>query len=69
MSWILNADIILKILILILKKILLSQLLFKQIILKNFKYEIDYQKRIEVITALILSGLVLKNMRTILNMV
>ena len=61
MSWILNADIILKNSNFDFKRGFIESIIIQTNHLrKNFKYEIDYQKKIEVITALILSGLVFK---------
>ncbi len=61
MSWILNADIILKNSNFDFKRNFIKSIVIQTNHLKkNFKYEIDYQKKIEVITALILSGLVFK---------
>ena len=61
MSWILNADIILKNSNFDFKRNFIESIVIQTNHLrKNFKYEIDHQKKIEVITALILSGLVFK---------
>ncbi len=61
MSWILNADIILKNSTFDFKRSFIESIIIQTNHLRrNFKYETDYQKRIEVITALILSGLVFK---------
>jgi len=61
MSWILNADIILKNSNFAFKRSFIESIVVQTNHLrKNFKYEIDHQKKIEVITALILSGLVFK---------
>ena len=61
MSWILNADIILKNSNFDFKRNFIESIVIQTNHLrKNFKYEIDYQKKIEVITVLILSGLVFK---------
>ena len=61
MSWILNSDIILKNSNLEFRKDFIESIIIQTNHLrKNFKYEIDHQKKIEVITALILSGLVFK---------
>ncbi|MDC3152147.1 heparinase II/III family protein [Pelagibacteraceae bacterium] len=61
MSWILNADIILKNSNFDFKRSFIESIVIQTNHLrKNFKYEIDYQKKIEVITVLILSGLVFK---------
>ena len=61
MSWVLNADIILKNSNFEFKKSFIESLVIQTNHLKkNFKYEIDYQKKIEIITALILSGLAFK---------
>ena len=61
MSWILNADIILKNSNFDFRKNFIESIVIQTNHLrKNFKYEIDHQKRIEVITVLILSGLVFK---------
>ncbi len=60
-SWILNADIILKNSNFDFKRNFIESIVIQtNHIKKNFKYEIDHQKKIEVITALILSGLVFK---------
>jgi len=61
MSWILNADLILKNSNFDFKRNFIESIVIQTNHLrKNFKYEIDHQKRIEVITVLILSGLVFK---------
>ena len=61
MSWILNADIILKNSNFDFKRNFIESIIIQTNHLrKNFKYEIDHQKKIEVITVLILSGLVFK---------
>ena len=61
MSWILNADIILKNSNFEFKRNFIDSIIIQTNHLrKNFKYEIDHQKKIEVVTALILSGLVFK---------
>ena len=61
MSWILNADIILKNSNFDFKRNFIESIIIQTNHLrKNLKYEIDQQKRIEVITALILSGLAFK---------
>ena len=61
MSWILNADIILKNSNFDFKRNFIESIVIQTNHLrKNFKYEIDHQKKIEVITVLILSGLVFK---------
>ncbi len=61
MSWILNADIILKNSNFEFKRNFIESIVIQTNHLKrNFKYEIDHQKKIEVITALILTGLVFK---------
>ena len=61
MSWILNADIILKNSNFNFKRNFIESIVIQTNHLKNnFKYEIDNQKKIEVITTLILSGLVFK---------
>ena len=61
MSWILNADIILKNSNFAFKRNFIESIIIQTNHLrKNFKYEIDHQKKIEVITTLILSGLVFK---------
>ena len=61
MSWILNADIILKNSNFEFKRNFIESIIIQTNHLKkNFKYEIDYQKKIEVITVLVLSGLVFK---------
>ena len=55
MSWILNADIILKNSNFEFKRNFIESIVIQTNHLKkNFKYEIDHQKKIEVITALIL---------------
>jgi uncharacterized heparinase superfamily protein len=60
-SWIFNADIILKNSNFDFKRNFIESIVIQTNHLKkNFKYEIDHQKKIEVITALILSGLVFK---------
>ena len=60
-SWILNADMVLKNSNFEFKRNFIESIIIQTNHLKkNFKYEIDYQKKIEVITALILSGLVFK---------
>ena len=60
-SWILNADIILKNSNFDFRRNFIESIVIQTNHLKkNFKYEIDHQKKIEVITALILSGLVFK---------
>jgi len=60
-SWILNADIILKNSNFDFKRNFIESIVIQtNHIKKNFKYEIDHQKKIEVIAALILSGLVFK---------
>ncbi len=60
-SWILNADIILKNSNFDFKRNFIESIVIQTNHLKkNFKYEIDHQKKIEVITALVLSGLVFK---------
>ena len=61
MSWILNADIILKNSNFEFRRNFIESVIIQTNHLKkNFKYEIDHQKKIEVITTLILSGLVFK---------
>ena len=61
MSWILNSDIILKNSNFEFRKDFIESIIIQTNHLrKNFKYEIDHQKKIEVITALVLSGLVFK---------
>ena len=61
MSWILNADLILKDSNFEFKKNFIESIIIQTNHLKkNFKYEIDHQKIIEVVTAIILSGLVFK---------
>ena len=61
MSWILNADIILKNSNFEFRRNFIESVIIQTNHLKkNFKYEIDHQKKIEVITALVLSGLVFK---------
>ena len=61
MSWIFNADIILKNSNFAFKRNFIESIIVQTNHLKkNLKYEIDYQKKIEVITVLILSGLVFK---------
>jgi len=61
MSWILNADLILKNSNFEFKRNFIESLVIQTNHLKkNFKYEIDHQKKIEVLTALTLSGLVFK---------
>tara|TARA_B100000941_G_C28458722_1_gene529435 strand:- start:69 stop:1316 length:1248 start_codon:yes stop_codon:yes gene_type:complete len=61
MSWILNADIILKNSNFEFKRNFIESIVIQTNHLKkNLKYEIDHQKKIAVITALILSGLVFK---------
>ena len=61
MSWILNADIILKNSNFDFKRNFIESIVIQTNHLKkNFKYEIDYQKKIEVIAAIILFGLVFK---------
>ena len=61
MSWILNADIILKNSNFDFKRNFIESIVIQTNHLrKNFKYEIDHQKKIEVVTVLILSGLVFK---------
>ncbi len=61
MSWILNADIILKNSNFEFKRKFIESIIIQTNHLKkNFKYEINHQKKIEVIAVLILSGLVFK---------
>ncbi len=61
MSWILNADIILKNSNFEFKRNFIESIIIQTNHLKkNFKYEVNHQKKIEVITVLILSGLVFK---------
>ncbi len=61
MSWILNADIILKNSNFEFKRNFIESIVIQTNHLKkNLKYEIDHQKKVEVIAALILSGLVFK---------
>ena len=61
MSWILNADIILKNSNFGFKRDFIESIVIQTNHLKkHFKYETDHQKKIEVITILILSGLVFK---------
>ncbi len=61
MSWILNADLILKSSNFEFKRNFIESIVIQTNHLrKNFKYEIDHQKKIEVLTVLILSGLVFK---------
>ena len=61
MSWILNADIILKDSNFEFKRNFIESIIIQTNHLKkNFKYEIDHKNKIEIITALILSGLVFK---------
>ncbi len=61
MSWILNADIILKNSNFEFKRNFIESIVIQTNHLKkNFKYEIDPKKRIEVLTTLILTGLVFK---------
>ena len=61
MSWILNADIILKNSNFAFKRDFIESIIIQTNHLKkNFKYEIDHQKKIEILTVLILSGLVFK---------
>jgi len=61
MSWILNADIILKNSNFEFKRNFIESIIIQTNHLKkNFRYETSHQKKIEVITALILSGLVFK---------
>ena len=61
MSWILNADIILKNSNFEFKRNFIASIIIQiNHLKKNLRYEIDHQKKIEVITVLILSGLVFK---------
>ena len=61
MSWILNSDIILKNSNFEFKRNFIESIVIQiNHLKKNFRYEIDHQKKIEVITALTLSGLVFK---------
>ncbi len=61
MSWILNADIILKNSNFAFKRNFLESIIIQTNHLKkNFKFETDNQKRIEIITSIILTGLVFK---------
>ena len=61
MSWILNADIILKNSNFEFKRNFIESIIIQTNHLKkNFRYEASFQKKIEVITVLILSGLVFK---------
>ena len=61
MSWILNADIILKNSNFEFKRNFIESIIIQiNHLKKNLRYEIDHQKKIEVITVLILSGLVFK---------
>ena len=61
MSWILNADIILKNSNFTFKRNFLESIIIQTNHLKkNFKFETDNQKRIEIITSIILTGLVFK---------
>ncbi len=61
MSWIFNADIILKNSNFEFKRNFIESLIIQTNHLKrNYKYEIDHQNKIEIITALLLSGLVFK---------
>ncbi len=61
MSWILNADIILKNSNFEFKRNFIESIIIQTNHLKkNYKFVIDHQKKIEVITTLILSGLVFK---------
>ncbi len=61
MSWILNADIILKNSNFEFKRNFIESIIIQiNHLKKNLKHEIDHQKKIEVITVLILSGLVFK---------
>ena len=61
MSWIMNADIILKNSNFEFKRNFIESIIIQTNHLRtNFKYEIDHQKKIETITVLILSGLVFK---------
>ena len=60
-SWIMNADIILKNSNFEFKRNFIESIIIQTNHLrKNYKYEIDHQKKIETITVLILSGLVFK---------
>ena len=60
-SWILNADLILKNSNFDFKRNFIESIIIQTNHLrKNFRYEIDYQKKIEMLTALTLSGLVFK---------
>ncbi len=62
MSWILNADIILKNSNFDFKRNFIESIIIQTNHLKrNFKYEINHQKKIEIISVLILSGLVFKD--------
>ncbi len=61
MSWILNADIILKNSNFDFKRNFIESIVIQTNHLrKNFKFESDYQKKIEIVSALILSGIVFK---------
>ena len=61
MSWILNADLILKNSNFDFKRNFIESIIIQTNHLKkNLKFEIDHQKKIEVISALILSGIVFK---------
>ncbi len=61
MSWILNADIILKNSNFDFKRSFIESIIIQTNHLKrNFKYEVDHQKKIEIISSLLLSGLVFK---------
>ena len=61
MSWILNSDIILKNCNFDFKRNFIESIIIQTNHLKkNFKYEIDHKKKIEIITVLVLSGLVFK---------
>ncbi len=61
MSWILNADIILKNSNFDFKRNFIESIIIQTNHLrKNFKYEINHQKKIEVIAVLVLSGLVFR---------
>ena len=61
MSWILNSDIILKNSNFDFKRNFIESIIIQTNHLKkNFKYEIDHKKKIEIITVLVLSGLVFK---------
>jgi len=61
MSWILNADIILKNSNFAFKRNFLESIIIQTNHLKkNFKFETDNQKKIEIITSIILTGLVFK---------